>query len=164
VLNVMLEYKKTVNSRRMFSSPKVDDAPIGPSVIRHRLYRLFGHAGCREVRFYDLKRGFAANTLAHEMNVKMLSTIWNHTSSNTASNIYAHTTDTVRKAAAEKTCCGIAKAEPEQDTKSGVERAAAFQPAKRQKAQVGDREFGPMRPQPLARLFLQGMAGRDGTV
>ncbi len=55
VLNVMREYRKTIESQWMFPSPKVEDAPIGPSVIRHRLYKLLDHAGCRQVRFHDLR-------------------------------------------------------------------------------------------------------------
>jgi len=40
-------------------------------------------AGCQQARFHDLRHGFATNALAHGMDVKTLSTILGHTSSNT---------------------------------------------------------------------------------
>ncbi|WP_298022486.1 site-specific integrase [uncultured Dysosmobacter sp.] len=137
VLNVMREYRKTVDSRWMFPSPKVEDAPIGPSVIRHRLNKLLDHAGCRQVRFHDLRHGFATNALAHGMDVKTLSTILGHTSGNTTLNIYTHATDTMRKSAAEKIDRGIAKAEPKQELERATEQLPAFQPTKGRKRKWG---------------------------
>ncbi len=121
----------------MFPSPKVEDAPIGPSVIRHRLYKLLDHAGCRQVRFHDLRHGFATNALAHGMDVKTLSTILGHTSSSTTLNIYAHATDAMRKSAAEKIDRGIAKAEPKQESKCTPEQFPTFQPTKGRKRKWG---------------------------
>lgn len=137
VLNVMWEYRKTVDSRWMFPSPKVEDAPIGPSVIRHRLNKLLDHAGCRQVRFHDLRHGFATNALAHGMDVKTLSTILGHTSGNTTLNIYAHATDAMKKTAAEKIDCGIAKAEPKQKVESDAEQLPVFQPTKGRRRKWG---------------------------
>jgi len=137
VLNVMREYRKTVDSRWMFPSPKVDDAPIGPSVIRRRLNKLLGHAGCQQVRFHDLRHLFATNALAHGMDVKTLSTILGHTSGNTTLNIYAHATDAMKKTAAEKIDYGIAKVEPKQKAESNVEPLPVFQPTKGRKRKWG---------------------------
>jgi len=137
VLNVMREYRKTVDSRWMFPSPKVEDAPIGPSVIRHRLNKLLDHAGCRQVRFHDLRHGFATNALAYGMDVKTLSTILGHTSSNTTLNIYTHATDAMRKTAAEKIDHGIAKVEPKQEPEREAEQFPIFQPTKGRKRKWG---------------------------
>ena len=113
VLEVFREYRKRNVSRWLFPSPKKEDSPLLPSVVRQRLHRLLDHAGCERVRFHDLRHTFATNALAHGMDIKTLSTILGHVSAATTLNTYSHITDEMRQQAAVKIDAGIAKAEPQ---------------------------------------------------
>ncbi len=62
VVEVLKEYKKTVSSRWMFPSPKKEDAPLAPAAASHRLSKILSHAGCKKVRFHDLRHVFATNS------------------------------------------------------------------------------------------------------
>ncbi len=112
VLEVFKEYRKRNVSRWLFPSPKKEDSPLLPSVVRQRLHRLLDHAGCERVRFHDLRHTFATNALAHGMDIKTLSTILGHVSAATTLNPYSHITDEMRQQAAARIDAGIAKAEP----------------------------------------------------
>ena len=112
VLEVFREYRKRNVSRWLFPSPKKEDSPLLPSVVRQRLRRLLDHAGCERVRFHDLRHTFATNALAHGMDIKTLSTILGHVSAATTLNTYSHITDEMRQQAAVKIDTGIAKATP----------------------------------------------------
>ena len=111
VVEALKEYKKTVSSRWMFPSPKKEDAPLAPAAASHRLSKILSHAGCKKVRFHDLRHVFATNALEHGMDVKTLSTIIGHVSSATTLNVYAHVTDDMQKQAAAKIDRGIGRAE-----------------------------------------------------
>ena len=111
VVTALKKYKQTVCSRWMFPSPKKEDAPIAPSVVSHRLAKILKHAGCKKVRFHDLRHVFATNALEHGMDVKTLSTIIGHTSSATTLNIYAHVTSDIQRQAAAKIDQSIGKTE-----------------------------------------------------
>lgn len=113
VLRVLMEHKAKTNSRWMFPSPKKEDAPIGPAIISHRLQLLLKHAGCRQVRFHDLRHTFATNALEYGMDIKTLSTVLGHVSAATTLNVYSHITNEMRKSAAAKIDKGIAKSEPQ---------------------------------------------------
>ena len=112
VLEVFREYRKRNVSRWLFPSPKKEDLPLLPSVVRQRLHRLLDHAGCERVRFHDLRHTFATNALAHGMDIKTLSTILGHVSAATTLNIYSHITEEMRRQAAARIDAGIAKAQP----------------------------------------------------
>ena len=45
VLEVFREYRNRNPSRWLFPSPKKEDSPLLPSVVRQRLHRLLDHAG-----------------------------------------------------------------------------------------------------------------------
>ena len=112
VLEVFREYRKRNVSRWLFPSPKKEDSPLLPSVVRQRLHRLLDHAGCERVRFHDLRHTFATNALAHGMDIKTLSTILGHVSAATTLNTYSHITEEMRQQAAARIDAGIAKAQP----------------------------------------------------
>ena len=111
VVEALKEYKKTVSSRWMFPSPKKEDAPLAPAAASHRLSKILSHAGCKKVRFHDLRHVFATNALEHGMDVKTLSTIIGHVSSATTLNVYAHVTSDMQRQAAAKIDQGIGKVE-----------------------------------------------------
>ena len=110
VVEALRAYKQTVSSQWIFPSPKKEDAPLAPAAASHRLAKILDHAGCKKVRFHDLRHVFATNALEHGMDVKTLSTIIGHVSSATTLNIYAHVTDDMQRQAAVKIDQGIGKA------------------------------------------------------
>ena len=62
VVAVLREYKKAVDSRWMFPSPVKEDCPITPGVVRRRLQLILEHAGCKHVRFHDLRHPYVKHT------------------------------------------------------------------------------------------------------
>lgn len=135
VVAVLKEYKKTVNSRWMFPSPVKEDSPMTPGAVRKRLQQILEHAGCKHVRFHDLRHTFATLSLQNGMDVKTLSSMLGHVSAATTLDIYTHITDDMRHSAAESIDRGIGKAEPKQ--------AAAAAPAQSEAPQMTD--FKPYR-------------------
>lgn len=102
IVKILAEYKKKVNSRWMFPSPVKVDAPRHPSAVRKILDRTLERAGCKHIRFHDLRHTFATTALANGMDVKTLSAIIGHISSETTLNIYTHITDNMQRSAANK--------------------------------------------------------------
>ena len=111
VVEALRAYRQTVSSQWIFPSPKKEDAPLAPAAASHRLAKILDHAGCKKVRFHDLRHVFATNALKHGMDVKTLSTVIGHVSSTTTLNIYAHVTDEMQRQAAAKIDHGIGKVE-----------------------------------------------------
>ena len=107
VVAVLKEYRQTINSRWMFPSPVKEDSPLDPDAVRKRLSMILEHAGCKHVRFHDLRHTFASNALGHGMDIKTLSTILGHVSTSTTLNTYTHVTDEMRQTAAAKIDRGI---------------------------------------------------------
>lgn len=58
VVDVLREYKKSVDSRWMFPSPVKEDCPLTPGVVRRRLQLILEHAECKHVRFHDLRHPY----------------------------------------------------------------------------------------------------------
>ena len=102
IVKILAKYKKRINSRWMFPSPVKEDAPYHPSAIRKVLDRTLERAECKHVRFHDLRHTFATTALANGMDVKTLSAIIGHISSETTLNIYTHITDNMQRSAANK--------------------------------------------------------------
>ena len=126
VVAVLREYKKTADSRWMFPSPVKEDCPITPGVVRRRLQLILEHAGCKHVRFHDLRHTFATLALENGMDVKTLSAMLGHVSAATTLDIYTHITDDMQRAAAENIDRGIGKAAPQEDaSEPGQETAPA---------------------------------------
>ena len=133
MLEVLAEYKKGIFSDLMFPSRIKPDQPIDPGYVRKRLQVILKRAGCKSVRFHDLRHTFATMSLENEMDVKTLSAIIGHVSSATNLNTYTHITDEMRRKAAISIDQGIA----------GVEAAAA---GKEEKAACPEPEFTPVQP------------------
>ena len=122
IVNVLRRYREESTSRWMFPSPKKEDSPMDPAAVRKKLAAVLKRAGCRPLRFHDLRHTFSTNALEHGMDIKTLSTIIGHASSATTLNVYAHVTDEMRQRAADRIDRGIAgvkpPAESERETKS----------------------------------------------
>lgn len=126
VLEVFREYRKRNVSRWLFPSPKKEDSPLLPSVVRQRLHRLLDHAGCERMRFHDLRHTFATLALESGKDVKTLSAMLGHVSAATTLDIYTHITDDMRLTAAANIDRSIGKAAPQEETSElGQETAPA---------------------------------------
>mgnify|MGYP004516460433 FL=1 len=124
MVEVLREYKETVDSRWMFPSPVKEDCPITPGVVRRRLQLILEHAGCRHVRFHDIRHTFATLALENGMDVKTLSAMLGHVSAATTLDIYTHITDDMQRAAAANIDRGIGKAAPQEGASTAGQETA----------------------------------------
>ena len=109
LVEVLKEYKKTIDSKLMFPSPmKGGDEYRNPSSIGNTMKIILERANCKRVRFHDLRHTFATMALENGMDIKTLSSVIGHKSSATTLDIYAHTTDAMQHNAAANIERGIA--------------------------------------------------------
>ena len=130
VVEVLREYKKTVDSRWMFPSPVKEDMPLSPGAVRSRLQLILEHAECKRVRFHDLRHTFATLALENGMDVKTLSAMLGHVSAATTLDIYTHITDDMRRTAAANIDRGIGKVAPQEDASAPGQGNATAIPEK----------------------------------
>ena len=140
LVEVLREYRRQGDSRWMFPSPAKEDSPMDPATCRKRLQTILKHAGCKQVRFHDLRHVFVTTALESGMDAKTLSTIIGHVSAKTTLNIYTHVTGAMQKTAAAKIDKGIGKCAPKKASSSQdgglptqtdeTRQRAAFEPYK----------------------------------
>lgn len=130
LLNILKEYKESVNSRWMFPAPVKEDSPLDPAYIRTRLHLILEHAQCKQIRFHDLRHTFATIALGNGMDVKTLSAMPGHVSAATTLDIYTHITDDMQRTAAENIDRGIGKAAPQEDASEPGQETAPPQAEK----------------------------------
>lgn len=135
VVEVLREYKKTVDSRWMFPSPVKEDCPLTPGVVRRRLQLILEHAECKHVRFHDLRHTFATLALENGMDVKTLSAMLGHVSAATTLDIYTHITDDMQRMAAANIDRDIGKVEPQEAASAAGQETA---PAAAEKPRMTD--------------------------
>ena len=103
ILEMLAEYKKTVNSIWLFPSPvKKEDVPREPSSCRKALARILKRAGCEHVPFHAMRHTFASNAFHYGMDVKTLASTIGHESVETTLNVYAHSSEQMKRDAAKK--------------------------------------------------------------
>ena len=62
LLEVLKAYQQTVDSRWMFPSPAKEDAPLTQNFVRRRMQQTLERAGCKVVRFHDLRHPYVKHT------------------------------------------------------------------------------------------------------
>ena len=102
MLDLLREMKKTAKYDWIFPSPVKEGEPRNPTAITKRFRIMLERAHCKHVRFHDLRHTFATMALENGIDVKTLSAMIGHVSSETTLNIYSHVTDTMRAQAAVK--------------------------------------------------------------
>ena len=103
VLEMLTEYRKTVNSIWLFPSPvKKEDVPRDPSACRKALARILKRAECEHVPFHAMRHTFASNAFHYGMDVKTLASTIGHESVETTLNVYAHSSEQMKRDAAKK--------------------------------------------------------------
>ena len=135
VVEVFREYQKTADSRWLFPSPVKEDAPLTPGEAARRLHGILERAGCKQVRFHDLRHTFATMALENGMDIKTLSAMLGHVSAATTLDIYTHITGEMQSEAAAKIDRGLGNEVQENDPEPS--RQEPFQPAARRTRKPG---------------------------
>ena len=109
--------------------------------MRRKLTGILERAGCKHVRFHDLRHTFATLAIQGGMDIKTLSAMLGHVSAATMLDIYTHITDDMQRQAAANIDRGIGKvSEPEGDSVPGQETTSG------QGEKPGMTDFQPVLP------------------
>lgn len=128
LINILSEYKKAVDSKWIFPSPLDSTVTRNPSAVRKRLQLILERAGCKHVRFHDLRHTFATMALEHGMDIKTLSATIGHVSAATTLDIYSHITDTMQQQAAVNIDRKIGKTDAEMPERENTQSQAEKRP------------------------------------
>lgn len=102
VTEILLKRKQTAITEWVFPAFLNPEQPIHPEVAYRKLKVILKHAELPLIRFHDLRHTFATMALENGMDIKTLSAMIGHISSETTLNIYSHITDTMQQQAAVK--------------------------------------------------------------
>ena len=83
---------------------------------------ILDRAGCKHIRFHDLRHTFATMALENGMDIKALSSAIGHKSSATTLDIYAHTTDAMQLNAATNIERGIGENDIPEEIEESTEK------------------------------------------
>ena len=137
VVEVLRAYRETVDSRWMFPSPVKEDVPMTPGAVRRRLQIILERAGCKRIRFHDLRHTFATLSLENGMDVKTLSAMLGHVSAATTLDIYTHITGDMFSEAATKIDRGLGNEVLENPAQAEQGSVEDFQPVLRKTRKPG---------------------------
>ena len=137
VVEVLRAYRETVDSRWMFPSPVKEDMPMTPGAVRRRLQIILERAGCKKIRFHDLRHTFATLSLESGMDVKTLSAMLGHVSAATTLDIYTHITSDMLSEAAAKIDRGLGNEVAEDSSEAAQNPLTDFQPVMRRTRKPG---------------------------
>lgn len=87
MLELLQDMKKNANCEWIFPSPVKEGEPRNPTAITKRFRIMLERAHCKHVRFHDLRHTFATMALENGMDVKTLSAMIGHVSSETTVNV-----------------------------------------------------------------------------
>ena len=62
ILGVLRDYRQSIRSRWMFPSPKKEDSPLDPAVVRKKLAKVLNRADCKHIHFHDLRHPYVKHT------------------------------------------------------------------------------------------------------
>lgn len=62
VLNVLMEYRQTVDSPWVFPSPVKEGHPLDPQSVYRKLKKVLERAQCKSIRFHDLRHPYVKHT------------------------------------------------------------------------------------------------------
>lgn len=102
VLNILGEYRKTINSDWVFPSPLDPTHPRGPTSCRSRLSDMLERAECNHIPFHGLRHIFSTMALENGLDIKTLSAVLGHSSAETTISVYSHVTGEMERNAAKK--------------------------------------------------------------
>ena len=106
-----------------------------PGAVRRRLQIILERAGCKRIRFHDLRHTFATLSLESGMDVKTLSAMLGHVSAATTLDIYTHITSDMLSEAAAKIDRGLGNEVAEDSAKENP--LTDFQPVMRRTRKPG---------------------------
>ena len=137
VVEVFREYRKTAKSRWVFPSPVKEDMPLTPGSMLRRLHIILERAGCKQIRFHDLRHTFATMALENGMDIKTLSAMLGHVSAATTLDIYTHITGDMFSEAAAKIDRGLGNEVAEDSSAATQNPLADFHPVMRRTRKPG---------------------------
>lgn len=137
VVEVFRAYQKTASSRWLFPSPKNPDLPLTPGSVLRRLQIILERAGCKKIRFHDLRHTFATMALENGMDIKTLSAMLGHVSAATTLDIYTHITGNMLSEAAAKIDRGLGNEVAEESPEAAQNPLIDFQPVTRRTRKPG---------------------------
>ena len=137
VVEVFRAYQKTASSRWLFPSPKNPDLPLTPGSVLRRLQIILERAGCKKIRFHDLRHTFATMALENGMDIKTLSSMLGHVSAVTTLDIYTHITGDMLSEAAAKIDRGLGNEVAEESPEAEQNPLTDFQPVRRRTRKPG---------------------------
>ena len=123
--------------REMQVLGREEDMPMTPGAVRRRLQIILERAGCKKIRFHDLRHTFATLSLESGMDVKTLSAMLGHVSAATTLDIYTHVTGDMQSEAAAKIDRGLGNEVREESAQSEQSAAEDFRPVQRKTRKPG---------------------------
>ena len=101
-MKVLKGYKQGACGEWMFPSSIDPTRPIDPEACGRRLNRILENAGCRHIRFHDIRHTFATMALENGIDVKTLAAILGHNTVETSLDTYTHITNEMQNNSAIK--------------------------------------------------------------
>mgnify|MGYP002860245253 CR=1 FL=1 len=111
-----------------------DGTVFEPNYVSHRFTKLLKRNNLPMIRFHDLRHTFATLALEHGMDVKTLSTVIGHTSSQITLDVYSHITADMQKKAARAIEKGLGQ------SNTGIDESSIPRPDQRERKTFSPKE------------------------
>lgn len=102
VLDVLKKYRQDVDSMWMFPSPRKEDSPRDPTAVRKKLAAVLERAGCKHVRFHDLRHSYAVAAIKSGDDIKTVQENLGHATAAFTLDVYGHVTAQMRRESASR--------------------------------------------------------------